>query len=178
MIHFRKLMALGRRAGPAAAGTLLAAATVLAGTAQAGAVPSPPRLVFTPPSGVYGQAAVGSRAAKKFTLANQGGSATGMLTLRKSGPGRAAFTIAANTCAATSLGPRKTCTFTVRFHPTSPVGYAATLTATGKNPASSSHLYWANVYAGTIVEAGLDGSNPHVIAAGQDSPAGVAVSTP
>jgi hypothetical protein len=42
----------------------------------------------------------------------------------------------------------------------------------------STHLYWANNSVGTIVEAGLDGSNPQVIATGQSSPIGVAVSAP
>ena len=161
---------------------------MLAGTAPARAVTIPPRLAFTPPSGAYGQVAAGSTAAKKFTLDNKGRSATGALTLTKSGPGRAAFQVTADTCTATSLGPGKSCTFTVRFHPTSPVRYAATLTAVGKKPtatatlpltgtgAAAGHLYWANG-AGTIVQAGLDGSHPHAIATGQGNPWGVAVSS-
>jgi hypothetical protein len=43
---------------------------------------------------------------------------------------------------------------------------------------SSNHLYWTDQIAGTIVEASLDGSNPHVIAPGQSGPFGVAVSAP
>jgi len=36
-------------------------------------------------------------------------------------------------------------------------------------------LYWTNPVAGTIWAANLDGSSPHVLATGQDNPAGVAV---
>jgi hypothetical protein len=39
----------------------------------------------------------------------------------------------------------------------------------------SSHLYWTNQRDGTIVEAGLDGTNPQTIATGQSIPFGVAV---
>jgi sugar lactone lactonase YvrE/peptidoglycan/xylan/chitin deacetylase (PgdA/CDA1 family) len=39
------------------------------------------------------------------------------------------------------------------------------------------HLYWTNDRAGTIVEAGLDGSFPQVIATGQAGPEGLAVSS-
>ena len=39
---------------------------------------------------------------------------------------------------------------------------------------SGGHLYWANEASGTVVEAGLDGTSPQVIAAGQGEPFGVA----
>jgi len=61
----------------------------------------------------------------------------------------------------------------------------AMLTATGEHAAASdsltgtgvvpSHLYWADVNAGTIVEADLDGTGAQVIASGQGGPAEVAV---
>jgi hypothetical protein len=41
---------------------------------------------------------------------------------------------------------------------------------------SSAHLYWTDG-AGTVNEANLDGSNPHVIATGQPIPGGVAVNS-
>ena len=41
--------------------------------------------------------------------------------------------------------------------------------------APTSHLYWANQNAGTIVEANLTGTNPHIIASSQNTPHGVAV---
>ena len=39
----------------------------------------------------------------------------------------------------------------------------------------TSHLYWANNQAGTIVEANLNGTSAHTIASGQAQPFGVAV---
>ena len=40
---------------------------------------------------------------------------------------------------------------------------------------SATNLYWANNAISTIVEANLDGTNPHTIATGQNAPTGVAV---
>ena len=51
-------------------------------------------------------------------------------------------------------------------------GAAAASTGTG---ALTSHLYWANNQAGTIVEANLNGTSAHVIASSQARPFGVAV---
>jgi hypothetical protein len=39
------------------------------------------------------------------------------------------------------------------------------------------HLYWTDFAAGTVMEANLDGSNPHVIVSGQNEPDGVAVNS-
>ena len=47
--------------------------------------------------------------------------------------------------------------------------------AAASTGAPASHLYWANNQAGTIVEAGLNGTSAHVIASGQHGPHGVAV---
>ena len=41
--------------------------------------------------------------------------------------------------------------------------------------APTSHLYWANNQAGTIVEANLNGTSAHIIASSQHGPQGVAV---
>ena len=41
--------------------------------------------------------------------------------------------------------------------------------------APTSHLYWANAGAGTIVEANLNGTGAKVIASRQNGPTGVAV---
>src|SRR5215472_3283441 len=47
--------------------------------------------------------------------------------------------------------------------------------AAASTGAPTSHLYWANAGAGTIVEANLNGTSPHVIASRQGTPHGVAV---
>ena len=183
-----QMIGVPRRRAAAAAGTaMLAAATVLAGTAPAGAASPPgPGLAFTPANGDYGPIAVDTTTVNDFTLANQGGTATGALTLTLFGEGSGAFTIAADTCRKTSLGPGESCRFKVKFHPISATSYTVTLTATSRRPGVTAtlaltgtgvgrHLYWADSDAGTITEAGLDGSNPQVIAAGQSNPVGVAV---
>jgi len=38
----------------------------------------------------------------------------------------------------------------------------------------ASHLYWASIGDGTVNQATLDGSSPHTIVTGQNSPSGVA----
>ena len=36
----------------------------------------------------------------------------------------------------------------------------------------SSHIYWTDYFTGTVNEADLDGTNPHTIITGQNSPSG------
>ena len=142
-------------------------------------------LAFTPSRHDYGQVTAGQTAAQTFTLASTGGKASRALTVTLSES--AAFTITADTCSGTSLGPGKSCTVTVRFAPAGTGTAAATLTAANNKKAvlatdsltgtgaSASHLCWASGSAGTIVEASLDGTGAHVIASGQKSPEAVAV---
>lgn len=192
MFHFSRLSVLlpvsraARRPTIAtAAAAALATVTVLGVAAAAGAAPLPaPKLVFSPPGADYGQVVVGRSAVKDFQLANQSRTASGALTVTVSSP--AAFTITADTCSETSLGPGKSCSITVRFAPATAGTVTAALTAAGKKAGVITQasltgtgappaLYWSNFWAGTIVEANLDGTNPQVIASGQDSPHGVAV---
>jgi Abnormal spindle-like microcephaly-assoc'd, ASPM-SPD-2-Hydin len=154
-----------------------------AGVAAASA--GPPVLAFSPAPFDYGQVTVGQTPSQVFTLANTGGWASSALTVTV--PGSAAFTVTADTCSGTSLGPGKSCTVTVRFAPTAAGAAGATLTAAGNKQAATAtdaltgtgapagHLYWANFSGGTIVEANLDGTDPQTIATGQNTPYGVAV---
>src|SRR5215210_1701874 len=64
----------------------------------------------------YGAVDVGQTSSQQFTLTNSGGSASGMLKIALSGS--AAFTITADACTGTSLGPRKSCAVTVQYAPT------------------------------------------------------------
>ena len=178
------MRSLIRRAA-VAAGAAVAVLGVAVGVAAASA--APPVLAFSPSRFDFGQVTVGQAAAQTFTLANTGGRASRAVTVTLSGP--AAFTITADACTATSLGPGTSCTVTVRFAPARTGTAAATLTAANNKKAvlatdsltgtgaSASHLYWASGSAGTIVEASLGGTGAHVIASGQGEPAGVAVDT-
>jgi hypothetical protein len=84
----------------------------------------------------YGTLQAGQTVSKAFVLTNSGGSATAALKITLTGSG--AFTKTADTCTGTSLGPRKSCSVTVQYAPTTPgQGDAATLTAaSGKTLAS------------------------------------------
>src|SRR5215469_15148994 len=86
-----------------------------AGVAAASA--GPPVLAFIPSPFDFGQVSVGLPASQTFTLANTGGRASRGLTVTVSGS--AAFTISADTCPATRLGPGASCTVTVQFAPAS-----------------------------------------------------------
>jgi hypothetical protein len=90
-------------------------------------------LSFTPAPFDYGQVGTGQAISKTFTLANSGGSATGVLTGTVTGA--AAFTITGDTCTGISLAAGGTCTVTVRFAPSSMAAGTATLTAASVNPA-------------------------------------------
>jgi hypothetical protein len=126
------------RAGVAA----VAVAATLPAAAAAQAVTQAPVLGFTPTAnGVhdYGAVDVGQTASQTFTLTNSGGSATGALTIALAGA--PAFDKTADSCTETSLGPRKSCSVTVEYAPTSAgQGDTAMLTATGKKPAATSSL--------------------------------------
>ena len=100
-------------------------------------------LAWTPTTsaGVYdfGAVAPGQSVTKTFTLTNSGGVATSALAMGLTGS--SAFTKTADTCLATSIGPKKTCTVTIRFAPTALGQVAsATLTGSSKKPAASASL--------------------------------------
>jgi hypothetical protein len=42
----------------------------------------------------------------------------------------------------------------------------------------ASHLFWASIGDGTVNQASLDGSSPHAIVTGQNSPSWMAVTPP
>lgn len=147
---------------------LTGAALVLLAVAgqQAGGAPMPAMLAWSPttPDGFdYGRVNVGQTALQEFTLTNSGGRASGTVTIDLSTS--AAFSITADGCTGTSLGPRKTCSVTVEYSPTMAGPENATLSATG-TPASASiglvgnlrHIYWNNSRTGTIGRAALDGT--------------------
>src|SRR5215216_2478900 len=163
-------------AGAMAAFTLLAPA---AGQAVGG-----PALDWSPATnGAYdfGTVAVGQTASQTFTLTNSGGSATGILTVALSGS--SAFTKTADGCTMISLGPRRSCSVTVEYAPTTADQHdSGTLSATGKKPAADAslaltgaspprHVYWAN--NGRV---DVDGQNANQsFISGASFPAGVAV---
>jgi hypothetical protein len=178
-----------RRAAVAAGAMAVVLGTGVGVASASGA----PVLAFSPASHDYQQVPVGQTPAptQVFTLKNTGGSATSVLKITlPPGP----FSITANTCTGTSLGPGKSCTVTVQFAPTATGGASATLTAMSNKPAAmasaalsgtgipAGHLFWTNLAdpnvdldSGSIVMANLDGTNPTTLVTGQNSPAGVAV---
>jgi hypothetical protein len=94
-----------------------------------------PATAFSPSSYDYGTIDAGTTASKTFTLTNSGGSATGALSVSLTGS--SAFSVTADTCTARSLGPRKSCSVTVRYAPTTAgASDSATLRASGKKPAA------------------------------------------
>jgi len=173
-----------RRVVAAGAGGMLAAGMMVAAAAGPAAAGTAPMLAFTPSPSAYGQVTVGQTASQTFTLANSGGMASRALTVTLPGP--AGFTITADTCTGTSLGPGKSCTVTVRFAPAAAGTATAALTAASDKTVLATdslsgtgvlpgHLYWTDFIAGTVTEANLDGSNPQVIVSGQTSLSEMAV---
>jgi centrosomal CEP192-like protein/low-density lipoprotein receptor class B len=150
-------------------GVLLATAVLLVAV-PAGQAGSPPALAFTPSSYHYGTVTVGQTASQTFTLRNNGGTGTGALSVALTGS--SAFTKTADTCSATSLGPRKSCSVTVTYTPSTAGSDSATLSASSKKPAASAsvvlsgqgaaarHVYWTtfNVPKG-IGRADISGQN-------------------
>ena len=97
-------------AGPTAAMLILLPAVAQASSA-------PPALAWSPTTiGAtydYGTVAVGRTVSRIFTLANAGGNASAALKVTLAGS--SAFSLTSDTCSATSLGPRKSCTVVVSF---------------------------------------------------------------
>jgi hypothetical protein len=152
---------------------------------------APPALAFTPAPFGFGPVSTSQTASQTFTLTNSGGTATGPLTSAVTGA--PAFTITGGTCAGTSLAPGRACTVTVQFAPGSVASFTGTLTAASTSPAVSAtdtltgsgvprrFLYWTNNApvsggpVGSVNQADLDGTHATRLAAGQDTPTGIAV---
>lgn len=115
---------LTRRAAVAAgaAGVLLGGPAVGMASASSG-----PVLAFTPAPYNYQEVNDGQTTSQTFALANSGGRASRALTVTITGS--AEYTITADTCSGTSLGPGYSCTVTVQFAPTAAGTATATLTA-------------------------------------------------
>jgi hypothetical protein len=114
-----------------------AAAVVLgsaAGMASAGGAPAL-RWSWTAagPVGSFGAGLPGSAMSQALKLTNGGGSGTADMKITISG---SAFTLSADHCTGTSLGPHKSCTVTVAYTASSPGGTTdtGTLTAKGVKP--------------------------------------------
>jgi hypothetical protein len=103
--------------------------------AVASAAGAPAALGFQPAAHPYGQVSVGEVSQQQFRLANTGGRASSALTVTVSGS--PAFTLTADTCTGTSLGPGRSCTVTVRFTPAAVGAARATLTVVSRNRAAS-----------------------------------------
>jgi hypothetical protein len=121
-----------RRRLPVLVAVAIVAFTVISSAGAGGA----PSIAFRPSSNVYGPIGSGTTASKTFTLTNSGGVATG--ALKVSLTGASAFSKTADTCTAASLGPKKTCSVTVQYAPTTDgASDSGTLTATSKKPAAT-----------------------------------------
>jgi hypothetical protein len=80
----------------------------------------------------YGTLEAGNKNEVTFTLANSGGAASGTVAITLSAS--SVFTITNDGCTGRSIGPKKSCTVTVKFAPTTNgASYSATLTATGEH---------------------------------------------
>jgi hypothetical protein len=81
-------------------------------------------------------AGAGATATQTFTLTNTGGMSSGTIWVTLTGS--SAFTITAGTCSGRALGPKKSCSVTVEYTPTTNgESDSATLTATGEHASAS-----------------------------------------
>ena len=114
----------------------------------AGQTAGRPAAAFSPSSYDYGTIDAGTTASTTFTLRNSGRSATGALSISLTGS--SAFSKTTDTCTATSLGPKKSCTVTIQYAPTT-VGASdtATLSASGnkRGPTATASLAGASTAA-------------------------------
>jgi hypothetical protein len=134
-----KTLGLIRIIGAAAA--TAAAVVTLAFAATVGQAARPPAIAWSPATNGtfdYGTVTVGQAESQTFALTNSGSSATGML--RVSLGGAATFSITADACTGTALGPAKSCNVTVQYAPTTTGQSTATLAANGTRPTSSTSI--------------------------------------
>ena len=115
--------------------TLAVAVTALGLAAPAQAGTSPVLAFTSSPSPAFGSVAVGSSLDRTFTLTNTGGSASAAITASVAPTGAFTIPTGGNKCTGVSLGPKKTCTITVRYTPAAAgASDSATLTASAKKP--------------------------------------------
>ena len=106
------------------------ALTVGVAAALGGGAPS---IAFTPGSKDFGTIDKNTTASQTFVLKNTGGSGTGALTVSLTGS--SAFSKTTDGCTATALGPKKQCSVTVKYAPTTDASSdTGTLTASSKKP--------------------------------------------
>jgi hypothetical protein len=93
-----------------------------------------------------------------FTVTNNGGAATGGLTVATTGPAAADFQIITSTCT-NALAPQGTCSVTVRFTPTAGGARNATITVSG-SPGGSVGVAVSGDAVATITIVSVDGLPP------------------
>lgn len=90
----------------------------------------------------YGTVEGGSSKSETFTLTNAGGKASASLTVKVTNSKGTSFSITSDGCSGRSLGPRKSCSVTVRFAPaTNGESDSATLQATAHQGSASIALH-------------------------------------
>ena len=113
---------------------LVAALALLA--PAVGQAASGPAIAFNPSSNDYGTIDANTTSSQTFTLRNSGGKATSALKVTLTGS--SAFSVTADSCTGTSLGPKKSCSITVQYAPTTDGSSdTGTLTVMSKKPAAS-----------------------------------------
>jgi outer membrane protein assembly factor BamB len=121
----------------------VAALLVPAAGQPANAPSSPPSLSWSPttstPPPTYDFGTQSGPVSQQFALTNSGGSATSALKVTVS-PSPGPFTITADACTRTSLGPKKSCKVTVQYAPTTGNGDTATMTATSNKPLATANI--------------------------------------
>jgi hypothetical protein len=134
-----------------------------------------PAIAFAPASTAaspfaFAKIAKGATETQTFTLKNTGGVATAALTVSLTGS--AAFTRTADSCSAVSLGPKKSCSITVQYAPTTDgASDTATLTARSKKPLAVATAY----LSGTSTDPSADISLTY-IASHDGFPPGLVIS--
>jgi virginiamycin B lyase len=125
----------------------------------------------TPGTFDYGTVVIGDTASQAFTLTNSGGSSSAALAISLSGS--SVFSIIADGCSGSALGPRSSCTVMVSYAPVAAEHDTATLTAIGKKASAlaaltlsgsgppARYIYWTNNYPdlSSVGRADIDGQN-------------------
>jgi|GEM_PF-4788969 len=124
---------------PVRALALSGAGAALALLAATGAAAGSPSLRVDPASWDFGAIDTGTTASRTFTFTNTGGAATGALTASLPNSS-AAFTLTADTCTGRSLGPRRSCTVTVRYAPGPDTTDTGTLRVASRRDAAEAAL--------------------------------------
>lgn len=102
-----------------------------------------PSLAWSPSSAGtfdFGTQSGGSKTSQIFTLTNSGRAASAVLVVGFGAGTSSDFSITADTCTGTSLGPKKSCTVTVQFAPAALDDATGALNATGKKPPATASV--------------------------------------